>query len=209
MFAELLNCTVVIIWRNQIEVIEAGSFNGLSNLEILDLSLPSNQLTALTVGMFQGLEAISSIVLVNNKISCIEDGVFVNLTKLEILLLARNRPEALTPGLFSGLHSLNTLWLGLNRLTMLQADVFSHLPRPLELSLHDVSEYSEGSGLPDNPLHCDADLCWLKQEELKGTIGLETEALESLNLCVEMMWTGKPGAALKQVMFYSSYCCLI
>ena len=67
--------------------------------------------------------------------------------------------------MFSGLNSLKKLQLYRNNLTTLPADVFKHLPRPLEISLYD-SRYDPVG----NPLQCNADLCWLKKEEMKGTI---------------------------------------
>ena len=63
--------------------------------------------------------------------------------------------------MFSGLESLEALHLTYSHLTTLPADVFSHLPRPLEL------------GLQGNQRQCNAAVCWVKQEELQGTITIQ------------------------------------
>ena len=64
----------------------------------------------------------------------------------------------MSSGMLSGLDSLETLNLAEHLLTTLPGDAFKHLPRPLTI------------GLGDSPLQCDAALCWLRQEELQGTI---------------------------------------
>ena len=122
------------------------------------LNLADNQLTSLKVGMFQGLVVLEYLILSGNNISSIEDNTFVNLTRLEGLFLNGNRLESLSPGTFCGLESIVELSLSNNRLTSLPQDVFIPLPRPLS---------PNPSG---NPPQCYSALCWLKQEELNGTI---------------------------------------
>ena len=82
------------------------------------------------------------------------------------LQLSGNDLETLNEGMFYGLSSLRVLYLEGNDLKHLPVDVFTHLPRPLKLELHkdrqNLRKY--------NPLQCDADLCWLRQEELQGSI---------------------------------------
>ena len=103
--------------------------------------------------------ALEYLELQFNIITFIEDNTFANLMRLNELNLAVNRLESLTPGIILWLRfsRVAEFWQK-NRLTTLPADVFNHLPRPLEL---DISF---------NPMQCDAALCWLKQEELNGTI---------------------------------------
>ena len=108
--------------------------------------------------MFQGLVSLEYLEIHFNIISFIEDNTFANLMRLKELNLAVNRLESLGPGIFCGLDSLSWLDLRENRLTTLPVDVFNHLPHPLQLKLN------------NNSLQCDAALCWLRQEELNGTI---------------------------------------
>ena len=140
MFSDLVHCTSLSMHSNQISEVEPGTFNGLINVE--NLFLNNNKLTALMAGIFQGLMAVEYITLYENMITFIEDNTFAGLKRLERI-------------------SLNG-----NNLATLPENVFSHLPRPLELGLHD-HVYRQ---TPDNPLQCDAALCWLKQGELQGTI---------------------------------------
>ena len=122
------------------------------------LRLRHNRLTSLKVGMFQGLVVIKELNLDDNHLSSIEANTFLNLKRLEILNLDRNHLESLSPGTFCGLESIKELYLDENPLTSLPQDAFRHLPRPL--LLHVASK----------PFECDDALCWLKQEELNGTI---------------------------------------
>ena len=77
--------------------------------------------------------------------------------------MGSNRLESLSLGMFCGLESIEKLKLAGNYLTSLPEDVFRHLPRPLDLEIQDTSVSSP-------PFLCDAALCWLKQEEMNGTI---------------------------------------
>ena len=96
--------------------------------------------------------------MVKNQISEIEPGTFTGLDSLTYLRLWGNSISELEARTFCGLESIEELLLDINVLTSLPQDVFIHLPRPLIL------------GLYRNPLQCDAALCWLRQEELNGTI---------------------------------------
>ena len=140
------NCTTLSFYLNQISEIEPGGFNGLSNLEYLEIL--SNRLE-----------------IQSNNISSIEDNTFLNLNKLEALFLLNNNLKTLSSRVFCGLTSLNALHLELNHLSTLPADVFSHLPRPLTLGL-----IFHPNDTLYNLLKCDSQLCWLKQEELQGNI---------------------------------------
>ena len=164
MFSDLKNCRIMLIQLSRIRQVEPGSFNGLIKLDILYFSF--NGIKALKTGMFLGLMDIGALFLNHNGINSIEDGTFVGLKTLKVLFLEKNSLESLRPGMFFGLESLTRLVLESNHLTALPADVFKHLPRPLELALHDFRV----NKTTDNPLQCDLDLCWLKKEEEEGTI---------------------------------------
>ena len=162
MFTDLKNCTYLHLDDNLIQEIEPGSFNGLSNLEQLDLC--NNKLIILKADMFQGLVALESLNLCHNGIFLIDDNTFAHMKKLQSLSLHHNDLTTLSPGTFSGLESLETLNLEGNHLTSLPGDLFNDQPRPLRLNLY--NNYINHN----NILQCDSQLCWLKQEELNGTI---------------------------------------
>ena len=163
-FADLVSCKSLSVQGNQISEVEPGTFNKLSGLETLYLNI--NELMTLKGDMFQGLLALKSLSLYDNKINSIEDNTFINLTELESLDLNDNYLTVLNSGMFSGLVSLLLFRLEGNLLTTLSAEVFSDMPRPLTLGLHDAV-YPE---TPDNPLVCDAELCWLKVAEIREKI---------------------------------------
>ena len=140
MFSYLSNLTVLIIHDNQIQDIEAGAFNGLGN--IWHVFLGANRLAEVRADIFQGLEEVQELSIARNVIEFVADDSFSNLKKLTKLNLAGNN------------------------LSSLSADVLSHLQRPLELGLFDPFF----DPTPHHMMNCDADLCWLKQEELQGTI---------------------------------------
>ena len=151
--------------NNRISPIESGSFNGLGYLKYLHLD--RNRLTTLKVGMFNGLAVVETLSLGNNYINYIDDYAFANMKKLKVLLLVNNALVVLRPKMFSRLDSLRTLGLVENPLTTLSSGVFNHLPWPLELAITDLDDYGNPFGFP---MQCDVKLCWLRQEELQGTI---------------------------------------
>ena len=169
MFSGISSCEILDLGRNQISEIEPGSFSKMNNLDTLYLN--SNSLTTLKAGTFQGLLSARTLILENNTIKLIKEDAFISLKTIEKLDLSRNLLEILNPVTFCGLDSLRRLSLKRNRLTTLSADVFNHLPRPLSLDL------------TGNQLECNATLCWLKQEELDGTITWNDDVYNFLPKC--------------------------
>ena len=170
-FSGLSACIILELDDNEISEVEPGAFNGLGN--VTRLILRNNWLNSLKVGMFEGLVAVDYLSCFRNRISAIEDNTFVILMRLKYLFLGHNHLLSLSPGAFCGLQSIDVLWLQSNRLTSLPEDAFRHLPRPLKLFV---------SG---NLLQCDADLCWLKYEELNGTITWIDGVYNSPPTCVK------------------------
>ena len=156
------------LFSNRLTTIRAGIFNGLRKLETLHLQY--NQLTTLRADTFQGLVNVTTIYLNSNSISSIQHNAFANLKKLATIKLERNSLETLSARMFSSLESLRSLDLRGNRLTRLTADVFNRqffsTSHRLTLALGEPS-YDQPV---DIPLKCDAELCWLKKEEERGTI---------------------------------------
>ena len=122
--------------RNQepLTNLQAGDFDGLTNLETLDLS--GNQLAELPEGLFDGLTSLRTLLLYGNRLTELPEGLFAGLTSLETLWLYTNRLTALPEGLFAGLTSLDELHLKNNFLTALPEGLFAGLTSLDELFLN-------------------------------------------------------------------------
>ena len=88
--------------------------------------------------------------------------MFAGLCNLQEILLGQNQISHIEEGAFDSLVSLTYLHLYKNRLTTMNPDIFANVPRhPLVLHL---------SSTPGtNQWNCSS-LCWLKHEELHGTV---------------------------------------
>ena len=155
---------ILTMHTNEIETIEAGSFSGQSRLN--ELQLQGNDIQQLELSMFTGLVLLKNLSLNRNKIHDIKDRTFAALESLIWLNLAHNSLSHLRSQMFIGLIALRVLHLHGNSLTTVSSQTFAYLYRPLNLRLGSY-------GIPSadrNPLLCDESLCWLKREEMDGTI---------------------------------------
>ena len=147
--ADLANITVMYFYDSGIISLQHGDFDGLVNLQGLDLesnnltTLPSgvfdslgnlqglllnkNALTTLPSDVFSGLGSLQALDLESNNLTTLPSGVFGSLGNLQELLLKKNALTVLSSGVFSGLGSLQGLALSQNTLTTLPSDVFSGL----------------------------------------------------------------------------------
>ncbi|XP_037113057.1 vasorin b [Syngnathus acus] len=118
------------LFSNGIEGLSAEDFDGLENLEMLDIS--QNKLTQLPDGVFLPLTSLKNLDLSSNQISRISEHCFRATVLLERLYLYANHIENIHPAAFSGLDNLLELKLQGNRLTSLPVLV---MPRLLLLDL--------------------------------------------------------------------------
>ena len=127
---------------NRIHRIQRGAFKSLKNLGVLNLG--TNHLTDIHGYMWEGLNSLTS------------------------LMLSENGIQVLPPGSLSNLPKLQRLFLSINNLTTLSLDMFDpglypgsegH-PATLEITMY------------DNPLQCDARLCWTKDAAREGWLRL-------------------------------------
>ena len=102
-----------------------GVFNGLTQLNSLDLS--NNQLSTLSNSVFSELTQLNYLYLYGNKLSTLNNSVFSKLTQLNDLDLWGNQLRTLSNGVFNGLTQLNNLDLSNNQLNTLSDDVFNEL----------------------------------------------------------------------------------
>ncbi|KAK5604453.1 hypothetical protein CRENBAI_016972 [Crenichthys baileyi] len=118
------------LFANGIEGIKAEDFNGLVNLEMLDLS--QNKLTDLPERVFEPLSSLKNLDLSSNQIRYISEECFHGMPQLERLYLYSNHIETIHPAAFNGLEHLLELKLQGNMLTTLP---LLTLPRLLLLDL--------------------------------------------------------------------------
>ena len=89
---------ILVLSVQNIEELKAGDFEGLTNLEGLDLS--GNELTGLPESIFDGLTNLQALWLTANSLTQLPDGVFSDLTELRGLRLEGNGLTGLPDGIF-------------------------------------------------------------------------------------------------------------
>ena len=108
-----------------VTALAVGDFAGLDALTRLNLS--GNTLTTLPAGVFGGLDALTELRLDDNALTTLPDGVFGGLDALTELRLYNNALTALPAGVFAGLDMLTTLSLSNSGLDALPDGVFAPL----------------------------------------------------------------------------------
>ena len=123
---------------NGLAELSPGVFNGLTNLQSLNLSNVDSitlQPGALQPGVFNGLTNLQELDLQYNDLTKLPPGVFDGLANLRSLDLQYNDLTKLPPGVFDGLANLRSLDLGSNRFTELPPGVFDGLVNLQSLDL--------------------------------------------------------------------------
>ncbi|XP_042360088.1 vasorin b [Plectropomus leopardus] len=107
----------LFLFANDIEGLTVEDFDGLENLELLDLS--QNKLTELSDGIFEPLTSLKNLDLSSNQITHISEECFKGMVLLERLYLYSNLIKTIHPAAFNGLDHLLELKLQGNQLTSL------------------------------------------------------------------------------------------
>ena len=103
----------LILSIREILVLNSGDFEGLANLD--DLQLTDSGLETLPEDVFDGLTGLTSLYIIrNNALETLPQGIFDGLTSLRALHLAENSLSELPEAVFGGLVSLESLQLGGN-----------------------------------------------------------------------------------------------
>ncbi|XP_072513697.1 uncharacterized protein [Salminus brasiliensis] len=151
-FRRLGSLRSLYLLDNQITYIEAGAFEGLTNLIVLDLQ--SNKITqkSISPAVFSGLPKLMHLCLNNNYISystqkSLNEPPFVSLTNLNSLTIfsqGHKGMENIPLNLLEGLTSLNVLWAGGLGISSLHPHTFKYTPglRMLDLSKNELSSLS-------------------------------------------------------------------
>ena len=128
--------TTSLAWDNcGLSSIHRDSFAAVADV-LVDLSLHSNSLSHLQVGVFERLRDLRSLHLSLNLLHELEPGVFRGLINLIELILSRNFLVVLKPGVFDELENLERLDLQDNILKVIQAGVFNGLCNLMDLNLN-------------------------------------------------------------------------
>ncbi|KAJ7376601.1 hypothetical protein OS493_033762 [Desmophyllum pertusum] len=86
-----------------------------------------NKLKSLQYAAFDGMDQLESLDLSANSISAIEDGVFLGLYRLKTLHLNINQITKIGAYLFADVYSLTSLFLYQNRISVIENGAFSRL----------------------------------------------------------------------------------
>lgn len=113
------------LFSNGIESLVSEDFDGLQNLEMLDLS--QNKLTHLPDRVFEPLTSLRNLDLSSNQITHISAECFHGMKLLERLYLYGNHIQTIHPAAFKGLEHLIELKLQGNQFTSLPALSMPHL----------------------------------------------------------------------------------
>ena len=111
--------------RNEIGSVDRGDLVTLGNLQSLVLS--QNRIGRVADGAFEDVSQLTFLGLSSNQIAHIENRTFQGLARLEDLHLASNSISSLEPGVFRELSNLRTLWLASNEINHLQQGAFDGL----------------------------------------------------------------------------------
>ncbi|KAI6647609.1 Fibrillin-2-like [Oopsacas minuta] len=168
-------------WSGSLKAIEAGAFDGLSDLQTLDLS--GNQITALPGDLFTQTEQIRSINLNRNMIKSLSIDIFNNLDEISTISIDNN-PNFLYDSL-QRLSTIQTISLRFNSYTTLDPFVFQQLHKLTEVNL-------EG-----NPFVCDCDLRWVlfmasSGVDIIGGTCFSPSAVYMTNITDEHLYSGCP-----------------
>ena len=106
-------------------MLDADIFDGLSALEILNLS--NNSLSMLDADIFDPLSALEILFLHNNSLEMLDADIFDGLDALTEINLNNNALSMLDADIFDGLSALTTLNLANNDLMTLPDGIFSDL----------------------------------------------------------------------------------
>jgi Leucine-rich repeat (LRR) protein len=126
-FASLDYVKELNLQKNKIEEIDALLFNGMYNLEWLDLSM--NRIRHLHPKTFDGLEKLKVLMIGYNQLETLDPMVFKNVVNLSFLSLSGNKLKRLEPNIFDSLVNIKILDLSKNQLEVIDSRIFNELKK--------------------------------------------------------------------------------
>ncbi|XP_078355790.1 uncharacterized protein LOC144640553 [Oculina patagonica] len=130
---------------NKIETIPNGTFAGLPQLILLDLT--GNRLRELHKGAFDGLYSLEKLDLYSNGLRYIEEGTFQDLENLVFLMAFDNKLREIQRGTFAGLRGLVLLYLEENEKETIEEGSFLNVPgiENIKLKSNKLQRVAKGS----------------------------------------------------------------
>ena len=128
--------------RNRIKTVHRDAFDGLIFSRMGQINLDFNDIEILEPGTFDGVTGLEVLILDGNHIKAFEDGFFKDLTDLKVLAISSNRIREIDGDMLRGLSSLQVLRIAGNGLSTLHPDAFDHLSalERLDLLDNDITE---------------------------------------------------------------------
>ncbi|XP_078658184.1 uncharacterized protein LOC144903672 [Branchiostoma floridae x Branchiostoma belcheri] len=155
---------------NDLHVVMAASFVGLTSLTSLDLG--SNRIKYVTSRAFESLSSLESLSLESNDLNAVKKHWFCGLSRLETLNLAKNRITEIDQGSFQALQALRSLELSSNKLSYVHEHWLQNMTSLEKLSLADnqiIAGADESLAglmmtvdLRNNPVRCTCANRWIQ-----------------------------------------------
>ena len=134
LFENLCNLRRINLMQNDFDCLDPAIFNGLSNLEEINLS-DNQRLFQLDKHIFRGLGKLKKIVLWKNKLHALEPDLFSELSALKEMFLSGNTISAIDANAFKDLSNLTKLVIWETGLESLESNIFINLKALNEISL--------------------------------------------------------------------------
>ncbi|XP_069474669.1 platelet glycoprotein V-like [Ambystoma mexicanum] len=134
LFGVMQRITKLWIYKTELSTVPNFVFSNLTNLNLLVLTL-NPRLISLPSNVFSGLGALQELSLHTNNLTALDENLFNDLHNLRILALYSNNVRSLPGNLLRPLANLEKINLNDTKLENLPGDVFDSLPRLQEVQL--------------------------------------------------------------------------
>lgn len=133
-FEGIPDIKILRVLENKIRAINANVFIKLpKSLEIVNLQ--NNQIEVVDALAFAGLSTVGELYLQQNKIAALEDGTFQYMSNLSELNLQNNLIEKVSEQTFSGLVNLKNLNMQSNKIKVLHYEAFNEFSKLNDIDL--------------------------------------------------------------------------
>ncbi len=133
-YVDLINISKICLHNNNIELLDSQIFNGLINLQTIDLS--HNKIPDfINRELFAGLRNLTEIYISNNQLESINEHTFEGLINLEIIDVSKNKITKIQR-IFENLNKIKKIDLSNNQIEYIDENAFKGLHTLHEINLH-------------------------------------------------------------------------